>query len=210
MVEEKDLIGDLKGIPAPVVERMLYNQVAQGNKRNIEIFQFRKDTRNRLGGFNWGDTEQEGEGNLFWSEIFNYNNYKLFFNKYPITVKADPELFDEIMKEPQVTIEVEKSLSEEETLSLGDLVIAPFGDTAFKDSNRKRIYIGKLEEGDSPYIIMTRESYANLKEGKNGDIVTCKKVKKINPEPEYIELTLEDISAGKGIGVDPKLIKIIK
>lgn len=77
-VKKSDLIGDLKGFPIEVVQKMLEKQLAQGNKQNIEIFQIYIFAGEK--GFFWEQTE---EGIDFWIEVISCNNFDLFFQKYP-------------------------------------------------------------------------------------------------------------------------------
>ena len=204
MVTKYDLIGDIKNLPIEVVERMLYHQQIQGNVRNIKIFQAKRDTSRRLGGFDWGITKNDGEGIVFWAAIINTHYYNDFFQKYP-----RPSATESVKDVVEEVKEVETS-TKPDVFNIGDLVLAPLNDTDFSKSNRIRVYIGKLENSESPYIVMTPESYARLKEGKNGDIVTCSKIKKVTPKGTIVKLTLQDISEGKGIGIDPELIRIVK
>lgn len=56
-----------------------------------------------------------------------------------------------------------------------------------------------------PYFL---EWVTDLNKIKHGDkILSCEYCREIQ-EPKFIELTFQDISDGKGVGVDPKLIKI--
>lgn len=74
-VTEKDLIGNLKGFPIEVVEKMLERQKEQKGYRNISEFQ----TNNRSG-FIWAGSP---EGHNFWQEIIQLKRFNLFFEKYP-------------------------------------------------------------------------------------------------------------------------------
>lgn len=197
MITEKDLIGKLKGLPIQVVQRMIQHQIKQGNKANVEVFQNKLDAAKVDGGFDWVNTNIVGEGVKFWAKIINVREYAEFFNMYPI-----PQVVTE-----EVVVTPKKV---EETYEVGELVWAPTNGRTFDNSTRKRVYIGKIEGTSSPYIVMTVESFNKLKDGKNGDIITCSEIKKITSVPQIVKLTLKDISEGKGIGIDPSLIKIVK
>lgn len=71
----KDLIGDIKGFPIEVVEKMIERQVEQGDKADVDVFQY-----TATGGFFWDETT---EGCGFWSEVIINKNFDLFFEKYP-------------------------------------------------------------------------------------------------------------------------------
>ena len=72
--------GQLTGVPTEIVEKMLYYQEQQGNKRDASVFEklIRRDRRN--GGFDWDKTP---EGEDFWTDVLEYKKYSLFFEKYP-------------------------------------------------------------------------------------------------------------------------------
>lgn len=79
-VEESDLVGGIENFPIEVVEKMIEEQVRQGNEPNVEVFQkfFAADVEN--GGFNWEDAE---DGYRFWQQILEADNVDVFFKKYP-------------------------------------------------------------------------------------------------------------------------------
>lgn len=70
--------GQLEGFPPEIVEKMLYYQEKQGNKRDVTIFEKRKDSYSS--GFCWDNTEEEFD---FWDDVINNKNFDLFFEKYP-------------------------------------------------------------------------------------------------------------------------------
>lgn len=69
-----------KDLPVEIQERMLDEQVRQGNTQNAEVFE--KDIVEGVGegGFNWG---QSVEGGVFWHEIVCNGNFAIFYKKYP-------------------------------------------------------------------------------------------------------------------------------
>lgn len=74
-VTEKDLIGNLKGFPIEVVEKMLEKQQMQKGYTDIKILQ------DRVGGaFQWDITS---EGHTFWENVILYKYFNVFFTKYP-------------------------------------------------------------------------------------------------------------------------------
>lgn len=79
-VTEKDLIGDLKGFPIEVVQKMLEEQVKQGNKEDVKVFQAFSGEDCSLGGFDWVKTI---EGQDFWYDVLTDKNFNEFFKKYP-------------------------------------------------------------------------------------------------------------------------------
>ena len=79
-VTKSDLIGLIKDYPIEIVERMLEEQVRQGNKENIKIFQEDLSATRIIGGFNWADTK---EGVTFWEDIIDHNDFNQFFKLYP-------------------------------------------------------------------------------------------------------------------------------
>ena len=79
-VTEKDLTGDIAGFPIEVVRKMVEEQVRQGNKADVSIFQKKNYADKENGGFKWKDTK---EGFDFWDMVIIYNVFDEFFEKYP-------------------------------------------------------------------------------------------------------------------------------
>lgn len=101
-VEQSDLVGDIKDMPIEVVEKMIEEQVAQGNCPNVEIFQKNATTDADEGGFNWCRTNG---GSSFWIEVIEGGNFELFFDKYPkekktnlVYIVGDSEIGMDIIK----------------------------------------------------------------------------------------------------------------
>ena len=65
---EKDLIGELDGVPMGVVVRMLEEQSLQGNKSDIIVFQHNITSDKHAGGFDWADSR---DGMDFWHGLIN-------------------------------------------------------------------------------------------------------------------------------------------
>lgn len=72
--------GQLADFPLEVIERMVHNQVQQGNKADISVFSYNRNAQLSFGGFNWFFSD---EGNEFWFEVIEEMNFDLFFEKYP-------------------------------------------------------------------------------------------------------------------------------
>ena len=79
-VEQSDLVGFIKDFPIEVVEKMIEEQVKQGNCPNVEVFQKYITADVDDGGFAWNQTD---DGTEFWIEILDGGNFDLFFKKYP-------------------------------------------------------------------------------------------------------------------------------
>lgn len=99
-VEQSDLVGDIKDMPIEVVEKMIEEQVAQGNCPNVEIFQKNLTADNVDGGFNWYKSDG---GSGFWIEVIENDNFELFFEKYPkkpnlVYIVGDSEIGMDIIK----------------------------------------------------------------------------------------------------------------
>lgn len=86
-VNKTDLIGQIEFFPIEVVEQMVKEQVAQGNKANIGVFA-NDDVCAPYGGggFTWSATEA---GHSFWSRVLREKDFALFFSKYPKKVETD-------------------------------------------------------------------------------------------------------------------------
>jgi hypothetical protein len=71
--------GDIKDFPKEVVEWMMDCQEAQGNKRDISVFEKEKCAVESMGGFDWGQTEDA----VFCHDIIIHKNFAKFFERYP-------------------------------------------------------------------------------------------------------------------------------
>ena len=71
---------EFKDLPAEIQERMLNEQVRQGNSRNAEVFEEDITTGFREGGFNW---DASVEGHTFWVDVFLGGNFAAFYGRYP-------------------------------------------------------------------------------------------------------------------------------
>ena len=72
--------GQIKDFPQEIVEKMLEYQVEQGNQRNVEVFEGFREANHKNKGFTW---EKTPEGELFWGKVIFYENFSVFFKKYP-------------------------------------------------------------------------------------------------------------------------------
>lgn len=69
-----------KDLPKEIQERMLDEQVRQGNPRNEKVFERFIDTSVNEGGFWW---EKSVEGHAFWDRILFKGNLDVFYEKHP-------------------------------------------------------------------------------------------------------------------------------
>ena len=79
-VEQSDLIGEIKYFPIEVVQRMVDEQVRQGNEADVKVFHRCRKAPALGGGFVWALTD---DGFYFWDEVICRENFDLFFSKYP-------------------------------------------------------------------------------------------------------------------------------
>lgn len=79
-ITKKDLIGEIEGFPIEVVRKMVEEQIRQGNKADVGVFQECLDRDKKHGGFEWEDTE---DGFEFWDMVILYKDFDEFFEKYP-------------------------------------------------------------------------------------------------------------------------------
>ena len=80
--EKLEYDGNIRHFPIEVVEKMLEHQVAQGNVRDISVFERECSACDDEGGFDW---EKSPEGGTFWDSIIASGNFDTFFNQYPKT-----------------------------------------------------------------------------------------------------------------------------
>ena len=79
IVEKKDLKGEIKNFPIEIVQRMVDEQVLQGNKADVSVFQHDTTAEHWGGGFEWAETK---EGVNFWDIIIG-EQFDVFFEHFP-------------------------------------------------------------------------------------------------------------------------------
>jgi len=79
-VKESDLIGEIKDFPIEVVQEMVNNQIKQGNKADVNIFQENFTCVQIKNGFDWNKTKEDFK---FWNRVLKYKDFDLFFKYYP-------------------------------------------------------------------------------------------------------------------------------
>ena len=67
-------------LPKEIQEKMLEEQVLQGNERDAEVFETHIKCGKPIGGFNWWESTQ---GHNFWSKILVDNDFTEFYRMYP-------------------------------------------------------------------------------------------------------------------------------
>lgn len=72
--------GEIEGLPAPILKRMMECQVEQGNKADHTVFEDRDSATKSRKGFDWDESK---EGAFFWLEIITNKQYSKFFGMYP-------------------------------------------------------------------------------------------------------------------------------
>lgn len=87
-VTEEDLKGQLKSFPIEVVQKMVERQVEQGNKADVTVFQKNKCIGRVFKGLEWVETD---EGIDFWNDVIRYENFDVFFEKYPKSEPSETE-----------------------------------------------------------------------------------------------------------------------
>lgn len=117
-VEERDLIGEIKGYPKELVQEMIVEQIRQGNSPDITVFQKRITADKEDGGFNWEDSDK---GENYWyyviknpdkyniniNEIFNVKNEDIIKDISSLPIEVIKEMITEQIRqgnEPNISI----------------------------------------------------------------------------------------------------------
>lgn len=83
----KEFKGQLEGFPEEVVEAMLNEQVAQGNKRDVSVFEECRHRDKNNGGFDFDRSRIiDGDGlvnHRFWASVIFRKDFDLFFKHFP-------------------------------------------------------------------------------------------------------------------------------
>jgi mRNA-degrading endonuclease HigB of HigAB toxin-antitoxin module len=169
----KEFKGKLKGFPEEVVEWMLDQQEAQGNKRDVSVFEKDNCANKPEGGFTWSPIKWV-DGYDFSASVIKHKNFDLFFEKYP---KKDEPFKERVMF---------------------------VSNDIFNKAWDKRVVF--MNKNDKYWAWQNVET---IDEAKSVDfIIWWKFAKEI--EEQIVELTMEDISNGKGVGIKPEFIRIKK
>jgi hypothetical protein len=99
-----DLIGSIKNFPIEIVEKMVEEQVRQGNRADVSVFQRCAIAGADVGGFDWCATK---ESRFFWVEVITEKNFEKFFEKYP---KVNRKVF--IIGDSEIGIDIIKTLED--------------------------------------------------------------------------------------------------
>ena len=190
MITKEDLIGQIAGFPLKIVEAMVANQVRQGNPANVKVFQDKVDASFVEGGFSWN---KSAEGQFFWSKVINGK-------QFPVEVVQPDKFNEDTASTPVGQKTPEKVVDKKPAYKVGDTIKVKIGGNA-----RTRVVIGYFPDMPNPYLTITKESFNDLMNGRTNRHINVVAIK--GPE-EYVYLTLKDISEGKGVGVDPSLIRI--
>ncbi len=70
--------GQIEGYPLEVVDRMIHEQVKQGNEPDVEVFEKSKKAGYFHGGFYWSETKES----RVWEDICFNKHFKSFYEKY--------------------------------------------------------------------------------------------------------------------------------
>lgn len=193
LVTKEDLIGQIANFPLKIVEAMMSNQVRQGNPANVKVFQEKVDASFVEGGFSWN---KSAEGQFFWSKVINGKQFPKEI--VPPDKSIEPVKPEEPINEsPEEVVEEAK---ETPAYKVGDIV-------KIGNSTRSRVIIGYFPDMPNPYLTITEESFKDFMNGKASCHIN---VTAIEEPKKYVYLTLKDISEGKGVGIDPDLIKIVQ
>lgn len=194
-ITKEDLIGQIANFPLKIVEAMVTNQVRQGNPANVKVFQEKVDASFVEGGFSWN---KSAEGQFFWSKVINGKQFPKEI--VPPDKSIEPVKPEEPVNEsPEEVVEEAKESS---AYKVGDVIRVKIG-----SNTRSRVIIGYFSEMPNSYLTIIEESFKDLMKGETSCHIN---VTAIEEPKKYVYLTLKDISEGKGVGIDPDLIKIIQ
>lgn len=188
-VTKEDLIGQIANFPLKIVEAMVANQVRQGNPANVNVFQEKVDASFVEGGFSWN---KSAEGQFFWSKVINGK-------QFPKEIVPPDKSIEPVNESPEEVIEKAR---EGNAYNVGDVIRVKIG-----NSTRSRVIIGYFPDMPNPYLTITEESFKDLMNGKTSCHIN---VTAIEEPKKFVYLTLKDISEGKGVGIDPDLIRIVQ
>lgn len=188
-VTKEDLIGQIANFPLKIVEAMVSNQVRQGNPANVKVFQEKVDASFVEGGFSWN---KSAEGQFFWSKVINGK-------QFPKEIVPPDKSIEPVNESPEEAV---VSAREGNAYNVGDIIRVKIG-----NSTGSRVIIGYFPDMPNPYLTITEESFRDFMNGKT----SCRiNVTAIEEPKKFVYLTLKDISEGRGVGINPDLIRIVQ
>lgn len=180
-VEKADLVGDIKDFPIEVVEKMIEEQVRQGNCANVEVFQKSVTSDVNVGGFDWCDTD---DGWDFWEEVIADSNFVLFFKKYP----KKPNLVY-IVGDSEVGMDIIKTLEKNGGINHHGYTGDSDGVLYYIEPNNDSIEICEIDKNTDLYEVLLA-TYTPIK-----------------VEESVLEVTMEEIAEKFGVNVSNLRIK---
>lgn len=181
-IMEHNLTGEIKNFPIEVVEKMVEEQMNQGNKPNVNLFTIDKCATRHEGGFNW---ERSGDGFLFWEKIIKEELFDIFFERYPRKLKTNKlvYIYNEVNNNGSAII---KTLENYGGINKYNMSGNEYNSLYYIEPNTNEIKICRINQDTKLYNLIK-------------SLFTEVKV-------DYIEVTLEDIA--KKFNVDVSQLKI--
>lgn len=194
IVEKSDLIGEIANFPIEVVQKMIEEQVEQGNAPDVQVFLNDKVAGVEDGGFYWANTN---DGENFWYEVIEKGNFDKFFEKYPSKTSSLDYL---------VYIMQDGSIDGDKLIEL----LESYG--GVNDNN----YYGTRCDGKAIYYISPFTKVIELESDEMCDAILPQMIAlgyteiKVddNPKPEIVEFTMEEIAEKMGVDVSRLRIKM--
>lgn len=181
-VKQTDLIGAIEDFPIEIVQKMVEEQVKQGNEPDVTLFQNDATCDFFNGGFTW---EETNDGEEFWDDVIVYGNYDLFFERYP----KKPNLVY-IVGDSEVGIDIIKTLEK----------YGGINEHNFRGDSDGCVYY--IEPNNNFIEVCDFEKEIKLWE------VLMATYQPIDAEEFIVEITMEDVA--KKFGVDVNKLRIKK
>ena len=181
-VEQSDLVGDIKDFPIEVVEKMIEEQVKQGNTPTVEVFQNCATADVKDGGFTWNQTD---DGEDFWWDVLDGGKFELFFKKYP--KKAN--LFY-IVGDSEIGMDIIKTLEKYGGVNLHNYKGDSEGALYYIEPNKNTIEICYTDGKDKNLFEVLLATYTA-----------------IDAEESILEVTMEEVAEKFGVDVGNLRIK---
>ena len=183
-VEQNDLIGAIEGFPIEVVQKMVEEQVEQGNEADVSVFQNDNACEVEDGGFQWDKTI---DGRSFWVNVINRKDFGLFFKSYPKTNPLSHLVY--IIQDGTIC-----------GVSLLNTLVEYGGENCdeLEGENEDSIY----------YINPITKNIEVDNDGAFLESLNSLGYTEIKMKPEVIEMTMEEIA--EKLGIDVSLLRIKK
>ena len=180
-VEKSDLVGGIENFPIEVVEKMIDEQVKQGCRADVKVFQKFPAAGIGENGFDWSVAE---DGYDFWEKVIGESNFELFFEIYNKTTNLVY-----IVGDNEIGMDIIKTLEKHGGKNIHDFIGDSNDCVYYIEPNNNHIEICDFEKNPNLWAVLLA-TYTP-----------------IDADESILEVTMEEIAEKFGVDVNSLRIK---